>query len=56
MKKNISLQRLEEILGTVNPNVIKEIEVKCGDKDNKGYCYWYDVNIGTITYRIWTGS
>ena len=55
MLKKVSQKRLEEIISTINLNVIKEITVT-PNGCQYGEVSWFDVNIGSNTYQVWVAD
>lgn len=55
IKRKINIERLKTILSTINPNLIKKIQVKYISATN-GYNDKYILNIGTIEYHIDTSA
>jgi len=55
LKRNISIERLELILSTLNTNLIKKIYVRYIDSIN-GYHNGYIIQIGCIKYYINTNA
>lgn len=53
MTNNTSFKRLEEILQTINPKVVKQIEIELKSSCSSDMPSWAYVKIGSRTYTIW---
>ena len=51
--RNISLNRLEEILETVNTNVVKSIHIEFSSSCSSDMPSTADVTVGVSVYRLW---
>ncbi len=56
MIKNIGFTKLNDILQSVNPNTIKEIQIELSSCCSSDMPFWADVQIGYTTYRITLGD
>lgn len=56
MIKQISFKRLEEILGTLNPNVVKEVSIELSSSCSSDMPFWADIKVGYWTYRLMLGD
>ena len=52
MRKETTIDRLREILRTVNPNIVKEVFVKCDSNHIPAKLDWYEVSVGRTTYIV----
>lgn len=51
--RNITFERLNFLLGTVNTRVVEKIVVRPGSGNSPATFDWCDIVIGKTTYRIW---
>ena len=56
MKTNISFKRLEEILETLNPRVVKEVKITLSSSCSSDMPFWAYVEVGYKKYSIILGD
>ena len=56
LKKSVSMNRMKEILSTVNTRVVKEVVIKPGSSHSPNRMDWCDIIIGGAVYSVFLGD